>query len=173
MQVSGTRAPVQATKKQEMRDWLTGQGVSFSSSMTKPHLYELVKQQKEHLEKTYEVDSMLAESGHTVARLPPYHCDLNPIELIWGDLKGYISRENHTFKAKDVKSLIDESFSQIDSARWLNCCRHVRKIEEEYWKKDNIQAEMVNPIIVHLDDDSDDDGEEEVIDDSEDEEEVD
>ena len=167
-----------ATKKQEMQDWLTGQGVAFPSSLTKPRLYELVKQQKETLEKTYEVDSLLSRNGHTVARLPPYHCDLNPIELIWGDLKGFIARENHTFKAKDVKSLIDEGFSKIDPLRWQNCCRHVLDIEEAYWKKDNIQKDTVNPIVVHIgndsdeeDDDDDDEEEEEEAGEEEEEEE--
>ncbi|CAK1585278.1 unnamed protein product [Parnassius mnemosyne] len=32
---------------------------------------------------------MAAECGVTVLRLPPYHCELNPIELIWAQAKGY------------------------------------------------------------------------------------
>ena len=31
----------------------------------------------------YAVDEMAKASGHEVVRLPPYHCELNPIELAW------------------------------------------------------------------------------------------
>ena len=29
-----------------------------------------------------------------VLRLPPYHCELNAIELIWADEKNFVAREN-------------------------------------------------------------------------------
>ena len=32
-----------------------------------------------HVEKSYEVDEMTRKSGHEVVRLPPYHCQFNPI----------------------------------------------------------------------------------------------
>jgi hypothetical protein len=40
-------------------------------------------------------------------------------------LKGYIGRENSTFKLSDVNNLIQEGFSQIDKLKWLNACNHV------------------------------------------------
>jgi transposase len=67
-----------------------------------------------------------SHSSKILLRLPPYHCEFNPIELIWGDLKGYIGRENSTFKLNDVKNLIQEGFSQIDKLKWLNACNHVK-----------------------------------------------
>lgn len=32
----------------------------------------------------------------TVLRLPPYHCELNPIEVIWALVKTYVSEKNKT-----------------------------------------------------------------------------
>ena len=29
-----------------------------------------------------------------VLHLPPYHCELNAIELIWADEKNFVAREN-------------------------------------------------------------------------------
>ena len=161
VQIPGTKAPVSGTRKPEMQKWLQERGVSFHDKLTKPKLYELVQKEKETLSKTYEVDTMLTENGHHVVRLPPYHCELNPIELIWGDMKGYISRQNNTFKVNDVKHLIDESFAQIDGKKWKNACKHVCSVEQQYWKKDNIQGAEVNPIIIRLGDFSSDDDEEE------------
>lgn len=36
----------------------------------------------------------IAEKGHTILWLPPYHCNLNPIELVWGQVKEYVARNN-------------------------------------------------------------------------------
>lgn len=38
-------------------------------------------------EPVYRTDELLKTSGHTVLRIPPYHPDLNPIELVWADIK--------------------------------------------------------------------------------------
>jgi predicted transcriptional regulator len=68
---------------------------------------------------------------------------LNPIELIWGDLKGFVGHDNSTFKGEDVKALINKGFTQIDSAKWLHACEHVKKyIEQMFWKSDAIHEEI-------------------------------
>ena len=43
--------------------------------------------------------------------------NINPIELIWGNLKGFVGRENFTFKGEDVATLIKKGFAQIDSVK--------------------------------------------------------
>jgi transposase len=43
-------------------------------------------------QKKYLLDEMFAEAGHEVIRLPPYHSELNPIELIWGFQKSFVER---------------------------------------------------------------------------------
>ena len=35
---------------------------------------------------TYAVDQTLKQHGHVAIRLPPYHAELNSIELIWAKL---------------------------------------------------------------------------------------
>jgi hypothetical protein len=43
--------------------------------------------------------------GHEVLRTPVRHCELNPIELIWAQVKGFEAKHNTTFRLKDVKEL--------------------------------------------------------------------
>ncbi|KAH8027924.1 hypothetical protein HPB51_011154 [Rhipicephalus microplus] len=31
----------------------------------------------------YRIDTLAATHGHEVLRVPPYHCEFNPIELVW------------------------------------------------------------------------------------------
>ena len=38
----------------------------------------------------YVIDEIAKAAGHKVVRLPPYHCELNPIEMAWAQVKGYI-----------------------------------------------------------------------------------
>ena len=76
--------------------------------MTKFELMHLVQINK-NAEKTYKIDELIKSHGHNVLRLPPYMCDLNPIELAWAQLK-----------------------------RKMHVGRHVEKIEQEYWTNDRI-----------------------------------
>lgn len=67
----------------------------------------LVKNHKP--EPVYYIDELLGEHGHTVIRLPPYHCDLNPIELVWAMVKKRIAEEN--VGGQNVMKLAEEAFS--------------------------------------------------------------
>ena len=83
--------------------------------------------------------------------------EFNPIEMVWGDVKGYVGRENNTFKTNDVKDLIIKGFKTITPEKWTNFCNHVEnKIEPQYWKSDHI-IEDIPKIIINLDSDSDTD----------------
>jgi hypothetical protein len=75
-----------------MIEWLSGRGIPFSDRMCKPELYSLIKLLKPRF-KTFKIDAVRAEHGHSVLRLPPYHPDLNPIELIWASVKEYVARK--------------------------------------------------------------------------------
>ena len=43
--------------------------------------------------------------SHEVLHLPPYHCDLNAIELIWADEKNFVAHENKEMTLKSVEKL--------------------------------------------------------------------
>ena len=128
----------------------------FNTNLTKPRLYELIQAHKTRCKPQYEVDCFLRNLGHTVLRLPPYHCDLNPIELIWGDLKQYIARENKTFKKADMEQLIRHSFTTITQSKWANACKHVEQVERDYRENiDNVQP-RVQPVVINIDDETTD-----------------
>jgi transposase len=54
-------------------------------------------------EKVYELDQIANEMGHLVIRLPPYHCQYNPIELICAKVEGEFAQLNDTFRLSDVE----------------------------------------------------------------------
>jgi transposase len=76
----------------------------FQPNMLKPQLYEIIKRnKKQHI--LYRFDMVLQQRGHIALRLPLYHPDLNPIELIWATIKNNVGQKNVTFKLQDAERL--------------------------------------------------------------------
>ena len=44
-----------------------------------------------------------------VESMPPYHCQYNPIELIWAQVKRYVANKNTTFRLADIELLAHEA----------------------------------------------------------------
>ena len=108
-------------------------------------------------EKKHIVDEIILNQGHLVLRLPPYHCDLNPIELLWGIIKNDIAQRNHTFKLPEMRKLADQAIDRIPLQTIQSTFKHVEEIESAYWKKDGLSiSPIVNPCIISLEDSSSD-----------------
>ncbi|XP_048250602.1 uncharacterized protein LOC125378706 [Haliotis rufescens] len=155
------RCPTSNSTKGEICQWLDNNRIARPTKATKTDFYQLVVQNKPP--PSYLIDNMLREHGHEVLRLPPYHCDLNPIEQIWGDLKNMVARQNKTFKFADVKHIVLKGMGSITDVRGANCGQHVIKVEEEYWKQDCIRPDTVQPVVVHLGDSTDSESDDEGI----------
>ena len=52
----------------------------------------------------YKTDKIANLHGHEVLRTLVRHCELNPIELIWAQVKDFVAKNNTTFRLKDVKN---------------------------------------------------------------------
>ncbi|KAJ3646178.1 hypothetical protein Zmor_006343 [Zophobas morio] len=131
------KEPTSVTKKLDMQQWLRSKDIEYDPGMTKPELYTLIKENKNKNPK-FRVDQILEEHGHTVLRLPPYHPELNPIEKIWALVKNYVAQRNVTFKMSEVKTLAENKFKEITANEWWPICEHVKKVEKEYFIKENI-----------------------------------
>lgn len=148
------KVPTTASKKSEIQDWLRSKQIDFEEDMLKPQLLAIVNSCKEQYNK-YIIDEMAAKHNKIVLRLPPYHCELNPIELIWAILKNYIASKNETFKFSDLKTLFAEALTTITHETWKKCIQHVRdKVEVNMWQLDNIIEVHVESLIININDDS-------------------
>jgi transposase len=72
--------------------------------MLKSELYNIVKNYKPRF-KQFKTDDVFMEHGFDVLRLPPYHPDLNPIELVWASMKQHVAKNNVIFNFSDVIKL--------------------------------------------------------------------
>lgn len=123
------QVPTAKNKKQEIIDWLKEKNIPFLDDMFKRELLNIVKGHRERYEARV-IDEMAKAKNKTVLRLPPYHCELNPIELIWAQIKGHVASNNKTFKMAEVKNLMMEGIEKIDSMKWKKCIQHVTEVIE-------------------------------------------
>ena len=53
------------------------------------------------------------EYEHEILRLPPYHCELNPIELAWAAEKNYVAGENKDMTLDSVEKLFKKKREEL------------------------------------------------------------
>ncbi|XP_049274292.1 uncharacterized protein LOC125759487 [Rhipicephalus sanguineus] len=90
------KLPSTSSRKAEIQSWLTQKNIPWSNDQLKPELIQLVNQNK-HRFSGYRIDALAKAAGHDIVRLPPYHCEFNPVEMVWSQVKGYIAANNRSF----------------------------------------------------------------------------
>lgn len=143
------KAPTSSSTKVDMAKWLTERGVSFSQDFRKPELYSVVKLHKPP-NPNYVIDSKAASMGYKVIRLPPYHCHYNPIEMVWGHLKGYVKTRNNTFNLKDVEQLFHEAVAAVTPELWSKYVNHAKTVMNEDWRSEGLNDTSVQEFIINL-----------------------
>ena len=73
--------PMSNWTKPKLLKYLENKNVPIPKKALRKELWVLARQ-KAAEEPRFKVDDLVKEYGHEVLRLPPYHCDLNPIERI-------------------------------------------------------------------------------------------
>lgn len=148
------RPPNSNSRKQDIRDWLTSNNITWSEEFTKIELLCLVKRNKP--DPIYFIDDLLKEHGHEVLRLPPYHCHLNPIELVWSQVKRKIAEKNVKSTPEEMIKKIEEVFASVTADDWKKYAGHVKRLEEEHKIKDRLLDDPIPFIINVQESDSDD-----------------
>lgn len=115
--------PNASSRKAVIQQWLEKHGILYDADSLKVELLKLIRQNKPEKVR-YKIDEIFEASGHSVLRLPPYHPILNPIENIWGQVKGRVAKQNVSQKLKDVKVLAEEEFAKVTVEDWRKTCRY-------------------------------------------------
>ena len=143
--------------------------------MSKENLYRLSRDIR--FTPVFEVVRLAQECGHAVVFTPPYHCEYNPIELVWGIAKRHFDSHIDGVGAmypgltrkEQVIALWHESLASVTPSMWKNCVRKViTRIRQDYHDQIGKFGELTapQPIVIPLGiDEEDDDDENEDIDD--------
>ena len=73
--------------------------------------------------------------GHKILRTPPYHPELQPIEICWGVVKNHVAR-NCDFSMKNLTEQLDAGFRKVTKSTCVKIIKKIRKVENKFWKDD-------------------------------------
>lgn len=141
--------PKSNDNKATFQKWLTENGVEFASFETLSELRERVKLLKSK-DIRYELDEIALQMGHEVIRLPPYHCQYNPIELIWAQVKGEIANKNNSFKSTDLEKLANIAIESVTVDNWKRCVDHCERLQNEDFIKEGFRDKILEPIVLTI-----------------------
>jgi len=130
-------------KYQKSRHHKMVRGKGPDRPMAIPELLDMVKQIIPQFDK-YVIDELVETHTRKISGLPPYHCELNPIELAWASVKGHVKSNNTSYNLCDVKSLLMEGIERVnENNMWKNFIRHTTEKEEKFNKIDFIVDNML------------------------------
>jgi len=147
--------PTAKTLKSELQKWLkSNHAPEYNDDMLKPELYQKCKSLCP--KPKYILDVIAEDQGHTIIRTPPYHPELQPIEICWGVVKNYCAKKcDYTLEKLNIH--LDDGFKQVTSVTLKKIIKKVKSEEDRYWKEDEIAdkaAELLEEEIHFEDDES-------------------
>ncbi|XP_076299344.1 uncharacterized protein LOC143218186 [Lasioglossum baleicum] len=89
-------------KKARIVEWLQGKGETIDADPVKTQLLDIAEKYRQP-GKIYAVNEYAKEHEKLVLCLPPYHCELNPIELAWAQ-PGSHARPELSSSSPDTRS---------------------------------------------------------------------
>ncbi|XP_026821732.1 uncharacterized protein LOC113560174 [Rhopalosiphum maidis] len=144
--VKKEKTPTTSWRKAQIVEWLESKGEEIDPNQLTKNDLEIVDRLKPRYN-AYIIDEMAKDAGKMVLRLPPYHCELNPIELVWSMVKSYVKSNNTTYKTIDVKHLLHQAIDRVKPEDWQSFIRHVKDEEQKFWDVDFICNEMTDELL--------------------------
>ena len=126
-------APTPTCSKERIRTWLENNKIACKDDCLKVELVEILK--KIAPEPTYEIDVFARRQGHEVVRTPPYHPELQPIEICWGILKNEVAR-HCDFTMENLMLQLENAFDKVTAETCQKIIKKIRAIEDRFWKDD-------------------------------------
>jgi hypothetical protein len=116
-----TTTPKQGSRRSIMLDAMKDYGLTIPENSTKAILWKALS---EHI-KAHVVPVIVSKArakGHDVAFTPPYHSDLQPIEIVWAIVKGEVGRQYSTStKFADIQPRLERAFANLQSSTVQGC----------------------------------------------------
>ena len=125
--------PTPTCSKEKIHSWLEANKIPCKDDCLKVELVEVLR--KIVPEPTYALDVIARDQGHEVIRTPPYHPELQPIEICWGVLKNEVAR-NCDFTMDDLLLQLENAFDKVTATTCQKIIKKVRSVEDDFRKND-------------------------------------
>jgi len=114
------KKPTTSNNKDEIKQWLQVNGYGMPVASKGPDHEPLKAELLAHVKNidhppSYTIKKIAEENGsHIIFKTPPYHCELQPIEMIWGIIKNMVAFNSQgKTTAADLKKMLDRYFIRI------------------------------------------------------------
>ncbi|KAG2793848.1 hypothetical protein PC119_g10683 [Phytophthora cactorum] len=114
------KAPTMKSNRAEIMKWLAKHG--------EDQIGQIIDEHRPKAE--YHTQKIAVEYDHLLYFTPPYHLALQPIELIWAQVKGPIGRAPASNTTETVQRVI-AGLKNVEWM-WLSLFRHVQGVEDKY-----------------------------------------
>jgi transposase len=132
-----TRPPKSNLKKADLIDWM----LSHQDPRSREELQlitraELMQEAKMRVPApVYEIQELATPYDVEILWLPVAHPMMNPIELLWAQIKNDIRRKNRYFTIKQVKELGQAKIRSLGSDDWIACDLHAQQWEDKLYQQ--------------------------------------
>jgi len=131
--ISPHSAPTAMSKKERIYSWIYKNGYPVREDCLKVELVEMLE--KLAPEPEYALDEIAAEQGHKILRTPPYHPELQPIEICWAVVKNHVAR-NCNFTMENLLIQLEEGFCAVKAKTCSGIIKQIYEIEDTFWNED-------------------------------------
>jgi transposase len=131
--LSSDSPPIKSSSKESIQNWLMRNNIHYENDSLKAELVEILS--KLNVDPVYKIDEIAKVHGHKIIRTPPYHPELQPIELCWGIVKNHIAR-NCDFTMATLKNQLEIGFDKVKPETCVKIINKIRKIEDQFWNED-------------------------------------
>jgi len=138
-----TSVPKLGSKKADIAAFLTSKGVTVNPKDLLPALKDKLRVLLDD-NSLAEIRDLAKAEGHEVLFQPPHHSDLNPIELLWNDIKGTVGRQyDSDTTLAQVGTRARKAFTEVLTAhdKIQAFFDHTAKVAAEYAEGDDIDCD--------------------------------
>ncbi|XP_025209114.1 uncharacterized protein LOC112604348 [Melanaphis sacchari] len=142
------RVPTMSWKKDSILKWLEDKGLVLDRPMVKFQLIEKAKELRNTVDIYRRSIQEAINYNKAILRLPPYHSELNPIQLAWSAVNDYMKTNNCTsYKLDDICQLINDGVKLVTPEMMANFVDQSVKEEDKLWDLDFIIDEMLEEAV--------------------------
>ncbi|XP_016663249.1 uncharacterized protein LOC107884834 [Acyrthosiphon pisum] len=128
--------------------WFEGKGIKFDTPLKKVQLIEKVNEIRIIFDNYKRSVQEAINHNKAVLRLPPYHCQLSPMQLAWEVVINHVKIKNCTSsKLDDVHQLFNDGVKLVTTEMLAGYVNSSIAYEDKLWNLDIITDSILNSMI--------------------------